>query len=247
MSLIVGLPCYNEQDNLRELIENVMAAIPCVTLFFADDGSTDNSASIIEEFASENDNIFLIRHEKNMGLGKAMNTILCYAAETYDDNDILVTFDADNTHPPVIAGAMAEMLTSDNLDVVIASRFAKGGQELGLSLLRKLYSRGARLFCTLVFHIKNVRDYSCGYRAYSVALLKELHNKYGGVIVDSSGFECMVEIINKCRAARIGEYPLILDYSLKKGASKMRPLKTIFGYFRIALPRGRKQGGKRHA
>ena len=241
MSLIIGLPCYNEQDNLCELIENILAAIPDVTLFFVDDGSSDNSVAIVEEYTSSHDNIFLIRHEKNLGLGKAMNTILCYAAENYSDNDILITFDADNTHPPLIAGPMADKLLSDNLDVVIASRFAKGGQELGLSLLRKLFSRGARFFCTLVFHIKNVRDYSCGYRAYSVALLKELHHRYDGVIVDSSGFECMVEIINKCKGARIGEYPLILDYSLKKGDSKMRPLKTIIGYFRIAFLRDRKK------
>ena len=243
MSIIVGLPCYNEQDNLHELIENVLAATQDVTLFFVDDGSSDNSAAIVEEYASAHDNIFLIRHEKNMGLGKAMNTILCYAVKNYSGNDILITFDSDNTHTPFIAGPMAEKLISEKLDVVIASRFVKGGQELGLSLLRKLYSRGARLFCTLVFHIKNVRDYSCGYRAYSVALLKKLHHIYDGEIVDSSGFECMVEIINKCRGAgaRIDEYPLILDYSLKKGASKMRPLKTIIGYFRIAFLRNRKK------
>ena len=243
MPIIIGLPCYNEQDNLNELIGNILAANPEATLFFVDDGSEDDSASIIEKYASEHDKISLIKHEKNMGLGKAMNTILCYTAENYKDNDILITFDADNTHTPEIAGAMADKLINENLDVVIASRFAKGGQELGLSLLRKLYSRGARLFCTLVFHIKNVRDYSCGYRAYSVALLKELHRRFDGVIVDSSGFECMLEIINKCRDAKIGEYPLILDYSLKKGASKMRPFKTITGYFRIAFLWGR----KRHA
>ena len=240
MAMIIGLPCYNEQDNLHELIGSITAACPNAKLFFVDDGSADDSAAIVEEYASENKDIYLIRHEQNMGLGKAMNTILNHAADTYEDEDVLITFDSDNTHTPGIAVAMMEKLYSENLDIVIASRYEKGGKELGLSPIRKLYSRGARLFCSVIFHIKNVKDYSCGYRAYRVSLLKELKQRYNGTIVDSSGFECMVEIINKCRKAKIKEYPLVLNYSLKKGESKMRPMKTILGYFRIALRRERK-------
>jgi dolichol-phosphate mannosyltransferase len=235
MQTIVGLPCYNEQDNISELIDRILQFNPDVTLFFVDDGSTDNSAAIIEEYTQKFANIYLIRHTKNMGLGKAMNTILNHVAENYDDDDILVTFDSDNTHPPNIISAMINKLKAQNLDIVIASRYVRGGQELGLSAVRKLYSRGARFFCSVVFHIKNVRDYSCGYRAYRVRLLKKLKSMYDSQIVENAGFECMLEIIQKCRHAKIDEYPLILNYSLKKGDSKMRPFKTIMGYFRIAF------------
>ena len=240
MSMIIGLPCYNERDNLHELIQSILASCPDATLFFVDDGSADDSAAIIERYDSENENIYLIKHDKNMGLGVAMNTILNHAAETYSDNDVLITFDSDNTHTPKIAIPMMNKLIDEDLDIVIASRYEKGGKELGLSAIRKVYSRGARIFCTLLLHVRNVRDYSCGYRAYRVKLLKDLKQRYNGIIVENAGFECMVEIINKCRDARIAEYPLVLNYALKKGDSKMRPMKTISGYFRIAFSRRRK-------
>jgi len=240
MAMIIGLPCYNEQDGLSELIEDIISSCPDATLFFVDDGSTDDSESIISRYAEMHDNIYLIAHERNMGLGMAMNTILCHAADTYGDDDVLITFDSDNTHTPAIAGPMMNKLIDEKLDVVIASRYEKGGKELGLSAIRKLYSRGARVFCTVLLRIKNVRDYSCGYRAYRVGLLKELMGRYGAQIVENPGFECMVEIINKCRGARIAEYPLVLNYALKKGDSKMRPMKTIRGYFKIAF--GRRRG-----
>lgn len=238
MRTIIGLPCYNEAENLDELIENIIKHNDDVILFFVDDGSIDSSVSIIEKYIKMYPFIYLIKHDKNMGLGCAMNTILNHASEAYNEDDVLVTFDSDNTHPPSIIPEMIKKLKNENLDIVIASRFAKGGEETGLSPARKFYSRGAFLFCKLLFNIKNVRDYSCGFRAYKIGVIKKLKNRYKNNIVEASGFECMLEILIKCRNARIGEYPLRLNYALKKGDSKMKPIKTIKGYFRLAAKTG---------
>jgi dolichol-phosphate mannosyltransferase len=176
-------------------------------------------------------------HPKNLGLGQAMDTLLHYAAQNYNDQDILITFDADNTHNPSIIPHMIKKLSEENLDIVIASRFTGESRELGLSIIRKLYSRGATLFCQAVFHIRNVHVYSCGYRAYRVGFIKKLLADYGGEVIKSRGFECMVEILAK--AGKIGvradEVPFVLEYNLKEGKSKMNAKKTILGYMRLAF------------
>lgn len=238
---VIGLPAYNEERNIGRLLDKIHALRTelgnSLYVIIVNDGSTDSTETVLKDYADRYEYIQYINHPQNMGLGNAMNTLLQYAAQNLDDEDILITFDADNTHNPNIIPYMIDVLTGKNLDIVIASRFTKGGKEIGLSRIRKIYSRGAMIFCRLIFHINNVRDYSCGYRAYKIGYLKKLIATYGGKVVSSKGFECMVEILAKAGkiGVRAGEYPLVLEYNLKEGQSKMNVKKTIMGYMRLAF------------
>jgi len=240
-NFLIGLPAFNEENNINKLLDRIDNLKPLfgkrLFVLVVNDRSTDNTESILKEYVKNFNYITYINHSKNMGLGKAMNTILKYAVNNFDENDILITFDADNTHNPRIIPYMIEMLNQNHLDIVIASRFTKDSKEIGLSYLRKIYSRGAMLFCKMIFHIRNVKDYSCGYRAYNIAYLKKLLQKYRGEVISSRGFECMVEILAKSGkiGVRAGEYPFILEYNLKKGPSKINVKKTIMGYVRLAF------------
>jgi dolichol-phosphate mannosyltransferase len=81
----------------------------------------------------------------------------------------------------------------------------------------------------IVFPIRGVKDYTCGYRAYRPLLLKAAFDRWGDGFVSEAGFQCMVDILLKlhkmgtiCR-----EVPLVLRYDLKGGVSKMRVGSTI--------------------
>ena len=238
---LIGLPAYNEEKNIDRLLEKIHSLKPAfgdsLHVIVVNDGSTDITEAILKNYADRYGYINYINHPRNLGLGNAMNTILAYAVKNFDAQDILITFDADNTHNPDIIPSMVEMLNQKKLDIVIASRFTKDSKEVGLSKIRKIYSRGAMMFCRLVFHIKNVKDYSCGYRAYSIGFLKKLAADYQGEVISSKGFECMVEILAKAGkiGVKAGEYPFVLEYNLKKGQSKMNAKKTIIGYMRLAF------------
>ena len=237
---LIGLPAYNEEKCIGKLLDKIdgLRAVfgDSLHVLVVNDGSTDATEEILKRYAARYDYLQYRNHARNMGLNHAMHTILQYAAENFDRDDILITFDADNTHNPKIIPAMIQMLNDKNLDIVIASRFARGGKEIGLSPMRKLYSRGAMIFCRLIFPIQNVRDYSCGYRAYKIGFLKKLVTSYGEQLLSAKGFECMVEILAKSGkiGAKVGEYPLVLEYNLKEGQSKMNVKKTIMGYMRLA-------------
>ncbi|MBE0698739.1 MAG: glycosyltransferase, partial [Anaerolineaceae bacterium] len=153
-------------------------------------------------------------------------------AEETQDGDVLITMDADNTHNPCLIKLMDKKIRA-GADLVIASRYEAGGEEVGLSRLRSFLSRGASGLLSIFFPIQGARDYTCGYRAYRGSILKRAFQVYGDSLVEERGFTCMAEILIKMHHinARVAEVPLVLRYDLKSGQSKMKVMRTILRYF----------------
>jgi dolichol-phosphate mannosyltransferase len=149
---------------------------------------------------------------------------------------VIATMDADNTHDPGLLPAMWQALDERAADVVIASRYVHGGEEVGLSALRRVLSRGASFLLTAVTPVRGARDYTCGFRVYRAATLRRAALAWGERLVEEAGFTCMAEILLKLGrgGARVDEIPLVLRYDLKAGASKMKILRTISRYFAMA-------------
>ncbi|NLK20510.1 MAG: glycosyltransferase family 2 protein [Epulopiscium sp.] len=235
--VIIGLPAYNEENGLPEVLNKINILKNSIDNFLevivVDDGSTDKTKEILEEYEQRLNYIRPIYHELNKGLGAAINTLFSVVIREARDCDFLVTMDADNTHNPNHIIDMVKKMDKEDLDLIIASRFTEGGREVGVPIIRKLYSRGAKYFFKSFFNIKNVNDYSSGFRIYKVGYLRKSMNLYNGNLVTTNGFDCMAEIL--ARFSKIGiradEHPLILEYNLKDSKSKMDVMGTITGYF----------------
>lgn len=238
MKALIALPAYNEEAGIEQLLQKIdhyrqISAYP-IQVLVVDDGSIDGTKEVVRRLALTQEGLRLIEHPANKGLGEAVKTIFNYAETHLQDQDVLVTMDADNTHPPFLIESMIERLYRERLDLVVASRFTPGGCELGLKALRKFYSRAAMIFFKIFFPIRNVNDYSSGFRAYRVGALKEARLHWKDLIT-TNGFDCMAEIAAKLSRLNVqaAEVPLILRYELKAGASKMKVGKTIKGYFSL--------------
>jgi dolichol-phosphate mannosyltransferase len=177
------------------------------------------------------------RHPVNLGLGATIRDGLLHAVELAGADDIVVTMDADETHTPALILRMVRMIIEGH-DVVIASRYQPGARVIGLPLHRRMISWLASRLIRLLFPTPGVRDFTCGYRAYRVSVLKKAFETYGQDFVSRDGFECMVDILLKLRRLPVifGEAPMILRYDLKVD-SKMRLLKTSAGTLRLLLKR----------
>jgi len=234
--VIVTLPAYNEEEALPALLRRIAAAPggPYRT-FVVDDGSQDATAARAEALRELLPELRVLRHERNRGLGAALVTGWTAALEALGDDGAVVTMDADNTHDPALIADLVRALR-EGADVAIASRFAPGGGEVGLSPLRRLLSRGACLFLAAARPAPGVRDYTCGYRAYRAGVLRRAFATYGPTgLVTAPGFACSAEVLVKLAelGARFREVPLVLRYDLRAGKSKMRILRTISGYLYI--------------
>src|SRR2546425_1213197 len=79
-------------------------------------------------------------------------------------------------------------------DVVICSRFTGGGDDATAPPLRRLLSRGAALLFRHALQLSGVRDFTSGFRAYRVTLLRRAAHHWGERLVEEQGFACMVEL-----------------------------------------------------
>lgn len=243
--ITVLLPAYNEEKSLPQLLDRIAAfgrANPAepYQVIVVNDGSSDATAAIAAGYATRMP-LHLLNHDGNKGLGTAMKTGLNAAARMTGPADVVVTMDADNTHDPALIGAMRSELDR-GYDLVIASRYQVGGKEVGLSLPRHIFSKGASFLLHAFFPIAGARDYTCGFRMYSGLLIQRAVVAYGDNLVEEQGFTCMAEILIKMArlGARVVETPLVLRYDLKAGSSKMNVQRTIRRYFVLIAHNWRK-------
>jgi dolichol-phosphate mannosyltransferase len=239
VKVILGLPAYNEEQGLPRLLEVFQREMGSIGLdarvVIVDDGSTDRTYDVAMEWASRLP-LDLVRHSENRGLGETIRDTLRKATELAEDEDIIVTMDADNTHDPALIPDMMRVIDSGK-GVVIASRYRAGAQVVGLSSIRHVMSLGARVLFQMAFPIRGVRDYTCGFRAYRAGVLRKAFEVYKDSLVTERSFSCMAEILIKLAKMRVdmAEIAMVLRYDQKRGASKMRVASTVFKTFCLVV------------
>lgn len=225
------LPAYNEAAEIGRLLERIDASLRAdrfdYLVVLVDDGSTDGTAGVAAQYA-ERYPVQIERHAKNQGLGGAIRDGLRAAVAACRDGDVIVAMDADNTHAPGFIRGMVAVI-DQGADVVIASRYQNGSLTRGVPAGRRMLSFGASLLLRAVFPTRGVRDYTCGYRAYRAAMLRQAFARFGDQLVSEDGFACMVDILLKLRGmgAQFAEAPFTLEYDQKTGPTKMKVCRTI--------------------
>ncbi len=222
----VVVPCYNEEENVEDVYRNLTSSLKSLgknyEIIFVDDGSEDSTKKIIERLEKSDSHVVPAIHEKNMGLGKALETGFRRAS-----GDVIITTDADSTHDASLIPNMAE-LVNKGYDVVIGSRYVGGGKMLNVPLYRIIVS----MFTSMVLHpilgIRDVKDMTSGYRAYSP--------KVKNITITSAGFQSELEILYKISrlGAKIVEIPIVLEMR-KKGNSKFKLFKTAKEYLWLVV------------
>ena len=238
----IVLPSLNEAESLKVLLPELIRTLKAERLqhkiYVIDDGSADATSNIVKDFSGRFIQIKLIAHKTNKGLAETINTGFKEALKRSRSGDILITMDADNTHLPGLIVRMARLINEGN-DIVISSRFVSGSRVRGVPPSRRLLSFAAGTIFKILFPIPGVKDYTCGFRAYRVDLIKKGMEIYKDKFISEKGFPCMVDILLKLRRLDpiCVEVPMILRYDLKKGKSKMNVGKTIVETLKLILRR----------
>ncbi|WP_082938045.1 MULTISPECIES: glycosyltransferase family 2 protein [unclassified Gordonia (in: high G+C Gram-positive bacteria)] len=236
-TLHLVLPAYNEEDSLRPLFERLRRTELPIHLkaWVIDDGSIDQTAAIASE-GLEGLDVQLVKHPVNQGLGRAVQTGIRAALRVASSDDIIAIMDADNTHDPALLDAMITAIDA-GADLAVSSRFTPGGDDTTAPPFRRLLSRGAATVFSRLIAIEDLHDFTCGYRAYRVSLLRRATEYWGDSLVTEQGFACMVELLMKLRhlQPRVVEVPMVLQYDLKQGASKLKLALTLRQYAKLVL------------
>jgi len=222
VKLSVILPTYNERENLPELIAQIRRLQIEVECVIVDDNSPDGTGELADQLAATDPLIKVIHRPRKAGLASAVYAGLSKASAQY-----VAVMDADLQHPPHLLTQMFRAL-EDGYDVVVASRYVRGGGVVGWSVLRHIISRVATLLAHLIIpRSRAVKDPMSGYFALKREVLESVR-------IDSSiGYKLLLTILVKGRYSKIKEVPMIFRRRLK-GESKLTQ-KEILTYLKLLL------------
>lgn len=251
--ILVLLPAYNEEASLSKLFPKLDIVLGNseeeYKVVVCNDGSSDSTGEVLREMLGSYP-LEVITHKINRGLGETSRDLFERAAELVKPGDVIVRLDCDDTHEPEFIPSLIAKLREGN-DVVIASRFAPGGGQLGVSRYRAFISRCANLFMKFFFPIEGLREYSSGFRAYRAEKVIEAINFYGNDFIQLKGlgFTCTLEKLVKLKliGAKFAEAPFVLRYDQKASDSKMVSSITTLGYLVMTLLYHWPWGGWRRA
>jgi dolichol-phosphate mannosyltransferase len=241
MKIWILLPAYNEESSIPLLFPKIKTVFENAQLDYeivlVDDGSTDGTMDVL--CAIQNDYpLTVINHFINRGLGETERDAFEFIAQNTHDDDIAIRFDCDDTHEPKYMLSMIEKI-HEGYDVVNTSRFQPGGAQKGVNAYRGFISYAANVFMKIVFNIKGVKDYTCGYRAYRAKVLKDAILIFGNGFIQLKGlgFTSTLETIVKLKllGCRFAEVPFVHRYDQKTSSSKMVSSITTLGYFTMAI------------
>jgi dolichol-phosphate mannosyltransferase len=215
MNLSLVIPCYNESDNIAQLHEQFSAIRPqleqhgAFEMVLVDDGSADDTfARLSSAFASWN-NVTIVQHDRNRGLGAALRTGFAHAR-----GDIVVTTDSDGTYPFTTIPALLALLRP-GIDIVTASPYHPQGGVDGVPGYRLLFSKGAS-FMYRVLLDPRLHTYTAMYRAYRREVIERIPTT-------SDGFLIVTELLVGAllEGYRVAEFPAVLRVR-RYGQSKAR-------------------------
>jgi dolichol-phosphate mannosyltransferase len=223
---LLAVPTYNERDNVERLLAEITEAAPLLDLLFLDDASPDGTGELLEALKARYPRLSVVHRPGKLGIGSAHLDAVAWA---YDKGyPVLLTMDADFTHPPSYLPELQARGAS--ADVVVGSRYLLRNSLDEWTLFRRLLTRGGHLLTRTLLGLKE--DASSAYRLYRLDRIPR--GVFG--LVRATGYSFFFESLYVLRLNefRIEEIPIILP-ARASGRSKMGLWDACKGLLRLGL------------
>lgn len=229
---LVIIPTYNELENIGKMLDTVMALPIVFDVLVVDDGSPDGTSAIVREKSAEYpQRIYLLQRSGKLGLGTAYIEGFKYGLK--QGYDYIFEMDCDFSHNPTDLMRMLQTLENE-ADVVIGSRYVKGGNTVNWPFDRQVLSYGASLYVRLITWMW-IKDPTAGFVGYRRKVLETMQLDK----IKFIGYAFQIEM--KFTAWRLGfklrEIPITFTDRIE-GASKMTKgivKEAIFGIVELKI------------
>jgi len=235
LKVLVIMPTFNEAGNIERATSELFKFNPDVSLLVVDDGSPDGTGQLAEQLAAKDKRISVLHRKDKQGLGAAYIAGFNYAFGR--DFDFVVEMDADGSHR---AEDLTKLLAicQDN-DLVIGSRYVRGGKTQNWPLHRQWLSRGGNIYAKMMLGSK-LNDMTAGFRVFRSSFLQGMDL----ATINARGYSFQIEMAYRTiqLGGRTAEVPITF-VEREIGESKMSGnivvealmLMTKFGFKRIFL------------
>lgn len=220
LKTLIIIPSYNEQENIKQVVENLINNYPEFDYIVINDCSSDNTRKILEE-----NKYNYINLPVNLGIGGGVQTGYKYALE--HGYDIAIQMDGDGQHDPKFFKNVIEPIENGNADIVIGSRFIQN-EGFQSTIVRRL---GINFLSSLINIVSGtkVKDVTSGYRAINRKFIEIYAREYAQDYPEPEA------IVNAAmHNARILEYPVIM-FERSGGTSSISPFKSIYYMIKVSI------------
>ncbi len=219
---VVMIPTYNEGENIEDLIKEILTldVEVDISVVVADDNSPDGTGEIVRKMAETDNRIHALIRKKRRGRGAG--GIDGFKEALKLTPDFVVEMDGDLSHQPKHIPSLLE--ACKDYDLVIGSRFVKGGKDEDRNLVRRIITFFVRSFIRRKFRIP-VRDVSSGFRCFKRKVLEEidlddlisvnpsivLEILYKAHLLDFTIKEVPIEFVDRTRGKTKLNFLILLD------------------------------------
>jgi len=201
---LVILPTFNERENIAKLIREILTQSLDLDILVVDDNSPDGTGHSVEELRKTIPQLFILHREKKEGLGRAYIAGFKWAVE--HNYEYIFEMDADFSHQPKYLEDFLAAI-NDN-DLIIGSRYIKGGGTEGWSKIREFISRFGCLYAKIILGLK-INDLTGGFKCYRSQVLKAINLDK----IESNGYMFQIEMTYNAvkKGFQVKEIPFIFQ------------------------------------
>jgi dolichol-phosphate mannosyltransferase len=237
MNCTVVIGTYNEAESIPSLLKNILELGPQYDAVVVDDNSPDGTGRIVSQMAANDPRVHLVERPAKLGYGtaylKGFRTALDLGA------DCVVQMDADYSHNPRDIPRLVE--AAEEADLVIGSRYIRGGSTSGWPLRRRLISRIASFVARLLLGLP-IHDCTGGFKCFRRSALESIDF----AAIRSSGFATSYEMNYFCHRSgkTVREIPITF-INRQAGTSKLSMkiiLEALVAIVRLRLGGARGRG-----
>lgn len=215
MKDVILLPTYNEKENIKLIVPEIFKILPDIYILVIDDNSPDGTASEVKNLMSHFAHLSILERQAKTGLGNAYKEAMIKVMTDPEVRSI-ITMDADGSHhPKYLVDFLANI---SNYDLIIGSRYVKGGGVQNWEFWRKKLSSFGNLYAKILTGLK-IHDFTAGFMCIKKEYLAQVDfDKLG-----SAGYSFLIELkfyLIHYLHARAYEVPIIF-MSRREGESKI--------------------------
>lgn len=211
---LVIIPTYNELENLKPIVDAVLAVDSRVDVLVCDDNSPDGTGRLADELAAKNDRVQVLHREKKEGLGRAYLAAFRWALER--GYQFIIEMDADFSHDPRFLPTLIDTAQNE-ADLALGSRYVAGGGTVNWGVGRQIISQGGSLYARTILGV-HIRDLTGGFKCFNRRVLEGIDLN----TIESSGYGFQIELTYRAlkKGFTVKEIPIVFE-DRRVGQSKM--------------------------
>ncbi len=231
MKHLVVIPTYNEAENIKDMIKELISLYTDISILVVDDSSPDGTANIVKTLQNEYKQLFLLSQNKKSGLANAYINGFKWGLD--NGFDLFTSIDADFSHKPCYIKDAIKLI-ENGADIACGSRYTTNGNTKESHWFKNFISIGGNIYADIILG-NNIKDWTEGFNTYTKTALDQINLNS----IKAKGYIFQAEM--KYKAVKAGckviEFPIVFE-ERKKEKSKMSSfiiIEALLSVLRIRL------------